>query len=65
MEVGEAQDPYPGERLVRARTHDFCSDSVGAWLGDPVSYDFGYTWFSEAEWSVGNRRSVCWAKTAS
>ena len=29
----------------------------------PVDYDFGYTWFHEAEWEAGNRRSVCWAKT--
>ena len=30
--------------------------SVGAWLGYPVDYDFGYTWFHEAEWKAGNRR---------
>ena len=47
----------------RCTTRDFCSDSVGAWLNYPVDYDFGYTWFHEAEWEAGNRRSVCWAKT--
>ena len=63
IKVGRDEDPYPGERLVEVRTRDFCSDSVGAWLGYPVDYDFGYTYFHEAEWKAGNRRSICWAKT--
>lgn len=54
---------YPGDRLIEVTTRDFCSDSVGAWLGYPVDYDYGFTWFHEAEWEAGNRRSVCWAKT--
>lgn len=61
--VGDESDPYPGERLVEVRTRDYCSDSVGAWLNYPVDYDFAYTFFHEAEWEAGNRRSVCWAKT--
>jgi hypothetical protein len=28
-----------------------------------VDYDYGYTWFHQAEWKAGNRRSICWAKT--
>ena len=63
IKLGETGDPYPGDRLVQVKTRDFCSESVGAWLGYPVDYDFGYTWFHEAEWQAGNRRSVCWAKT--
>lgn len=55
---------YPGDRLVEVTTRDYCSKSVGAWLEYPVSYDFAYTWFREAEWEAGNRRSVCWAKTS-
>ena len=58
-------DTYPGDRAVQARTRDFCSKSVGAWLDYPVDYDFGYSWFHEAEWKAGNRRSVCWARTDS
>jgi hypothetical protein len=54
---------YPGDRLVEVTTRDFCSKSVGAWLNYPVDYQFGFTWFHEAEWEAGNRRSVCWAKT--
>ena len=61
--LGEKGDPYPGDRLVEVKTRDFCSDSVGAWLGYPVTYDIGYTWFHRAEWDAGNRRSVCWAAT--
>jgi putative regulator of septum formation len=65
IKLGEKGDSYPGDRLVQVRTRDFCTESVGAWLGYPVNYDIGYTWFHEAEWQAGNRRSVCWAKTDS
>lgn len=61
--LGDDTDPYPGDRLVEVRTRDYCSDSVGAWLNYPVDYDFGFTWFHEAEWEAGNRRSICWART--
>jgi hypothetical protein len=64
IKLGEADDPYPGDRLVEVTTRDYCSDSVGAWLGYPPEYDFGYSFFHEGEWKAGNRRSVCWAKTS-
>ena len=63
IKLGEPEDDYPGDRLVEVQTRDFCDKSVGAVLGYPVTYDFAYTWFHEAEWEVGNRRSICWAKT--
>ncbi len=63
IKVGTPQDDYPGDRLVQVRTRDFCSDSVGAWMNYPVGYEFGYTYFHQAEWQAGNRRSICWAKT--
>ncbi|MGA8846750.1 MAG: septum formation family protein [Nocardioides sp.] len=63
IKLGEPEDPYPGDRIVEVKTRDFCSDSVGAWLNYPVDFDYGYTWFHQAEWDAGNRRSVCWAKT--
>ncbi len=63
IKVGRDEDPYPGDQLVEQRTRDFCSDSVSAWLNYPVDYDFGYTFYREAEWKAGNRRSICWAKT--
>ena len=61
--LGDEDDKYPGDRVVAVRTRDFCSDSVGAWMNYPVDYDYGFTWFHEAEWEAGNRRSICWAKT--
>ncbi len=61
--LGEDEDEYPGDRVVASRTRSFCSDSVGAILNYPVDYDYGYTFFHEAEWEAGNRRSICWAKT--
>lgn len=59
----EKETVYPGDRLVEVTTRDYCSDSVSAWLGYPLEYTFAYTWFHEAEWETGNRRSVCWART--
>lgn len=63
VKLGDPRDPYPGDRLSEVRSRDFCSDSVGAWMNYPVDYEFGYTWFHQAEWQAGSRRSVCWAKT--
>ena len=63
IKVGQPADPYPGDRIVQVRSRDRCSDWVGAWMHYPPDYDFGYTWFHEAEWETGNRRSVCWART--
>ncbi|WP_148575704.1 septum formation family protein [Nocardioides caldifontis] len=61
--VGKEGDPYPGDRVVEVLSRDYCSDSVGAWLHYPLDYEYAYTWFGEAEWDAGNRRSVCWART--
>jgi hypothetical protein len=63
IKLGTPEDRYPGDRMVEVRSRDYCSDSVGAWMNYPVDYEFGYTWFREAEWQAGNRRSICWAKT--
>ena len=63
--LGDDSADYPGDQAVQSRTKDFCSTSVGAWLGYPVDYDFGYSWFQQPEWDAGNRRSVCWARTDS
>ncbi len=63
IKLGGTKDAYPGDRISEVRSRDFCSDSVGAWMNYPVEYEFGYTWFHEAEWKAGNRRSICWAKT--
>lgn len=63
IKLGVPEATYPGDRQVQVTTRDFCSDSVDAWLRYPADFDFGYTWFGEAEWEAGNRRSVCWART--
>jgi hypothetical protein len=60
--LGGVDDDYPGDRVVQLRSRDYCSKSVSAWLDYPVDYDFGYSWFHQAEWDAGNRRSVCWAR---
>lgn len=61
--LGKPDDPYPGDEVAKSQSQDFCRSSVGAWLNYPDDYDFGFTWFHEAEWEAGNRRSICWART--
>jgi hypothetical protein len=63
IKVGQPQDPYPGDRVVQVRSRDLCSDGIGAWSHYPDDYEYGFTWFHEAEWSTGNRRSICWTRT--
>lgn len=55
---------YPGGRLVEVLSRDYCSDSVLAWLDYPPQFDFGYSYFGEAEWEAGNNRAICWARTS-
>jgi hypothetical protein len=64
IKVGLPNEEYPGDRLVEVKTREFCGRSVNAWMNYPVDYEFAYTWFGAAEWEAGNRRSICWAKTA-
>jgi hypothetical protein len=59
--VGKPKERYPGDRLVEVLSRDYCSRSVGAWMNYPLDYEYAYTWFHQAEWQAGNRRSVCWA----
>lgn len=63
VQVGAADDEYPGDDVVQARSSEYCSTSVSAWLGYPVDFDYGLTWFGEGQWEAGNRRTICWAKT--
>ncbi|WP_141013578.1 septum formation family protein [Nocardioides sambongensis] len=63
IKLGEPDDPYPGDEVAESRTRSYCQKSVEAWLNYPSVFDFGYTYFHEAEWDAGNRRSVCWAQT--
>lgn len=63
VKLGAPEDEYPGDRVMESRTRSFCANSVKAWLNYPAEFEYGFTFFHEAEWSAGIRRSVCWAKT--
>lgn len=63
VQVGTPEDEYPGDEVVQVRSRDYCSESVSAWLGYPLDFDYGFTWFGQGQWDAGNRRSICWAKT--
>lgn len=64
IKVGDPQEPYPGDRVVQVRSRDLCSDWIVRWSHFPDDFEYGFTWFHEAEWKTGNRRSVCWSRTA-
>ncbi len=61
--LGTPDEDYPGDRVAEVTTRDYCSESVSAWLNYPVDFEYAYTYFHEAEWEAGNRRSICWART--
>jgi hypothetical protein len=63
IKVGEPAESYPGDRVIEVKTREYCRNSISAWLNYAVDFQFGYTWFHEAEWEAGNRRSICWART--
>lgn len=63
VKIGEPSDDYPGDRVMESRTRAFCKQSLYAWLNYPAEFEYGFTFFHEAEWQAGIRRSVCWAKT--
>lgn len=63
IKLGATSDEYPGDEVVESRTRAYCQTSVRAWLNYPSAFDFGFSYFHQAEWEAGNRRSVCWAQT--
>jgi len=64
IKLGAPDDPYPGDEVAEARTRSYCQESVRSWLRYPADYEYGYTWFKKDRWDEGNRRSICWARTA-
>lgn len=63
VKLGKPEDTYPGDRVMESRTRSFCATSVKAWLNYPSEFEYGYTFFHQAEWDAGIRRSVCWARS--
>jgi hypothetical protein len=63
VKLGQPEDDYPGDRVMESRTRSFCAQSVKAWLNYPAQFEYGFTFFHQAEWDAGIRRSVCWART--
>lgn len=63
IKVGEPDEAYPGDRAIEVKTREYCHSSISAWLNYALDFQYAYTWFHEAEWEAGIRRSVCWART--
>ena len=64
IKLGEPEDDYPGDEVVASRSKAFCANSIKAWLNYPAQFEYASTYFLEAHWEAGNRRSVCWATTS-
>ena len=43
IKLGQAKEPYPGDRIGEIADRQYCSDSVGAWLNYPATtYEYEY-----------------------
>ncbi|MFD6136246.1 DUF4190 domain-containing protein [Isoptericola sp. NPDC056618] len=56
---------YPGEDSVVATTEDFCFEEFADYVGtgyDASALDMMYLYPTEASWTFGDRRLMCWAQ---
>ncbi|MCZ2263682.1 septum formation family protein [Isoptericola sp. QY 916] len=56
---------YPGEDSVVATTEDFCFEEFADYVGtdyDASGLDMMYLYPTEASWTFGDRRLMCWAQ---
>ncbi|MEL7977342.1 septum formation family protein [Isoptericola sp. F-RaC21] len=56
---------YPGEESVVATTEDFCFEQFADYVGtdyDASQLDMMYLYPTDASWSFGDRRLMCWAQ---
>lgn len=56
---------YPGEESVVATTEDFCFEQFGEYIGtdyDASGLDMMYLYPTQASWTLGDRRLMCWAQ---
>jgi len=55
---------YPGRNVVADRMRKTCEDEVGTYEGDPLEgFDYGWLRPTLADWRVGQRFGLCFAKT--
>lgn len=63
IRLGERSAEYPGAEVVERLSDERCSERVRAYLDNPLEYDWEDSWPSRANWTAGQRYSICWAVT--
>ncbi|MEQ6903038.1 septum formation family protein [Nocardioides sp. YIM 152588] len=59
--VGLTGESYPGEQAARSRGDGVCEDAAAARADDPLDFQWGYEWPTEAQWESGMTFGRCWA----
>lgn len=51
---------YPGEANARQRGQSRCEDAGLDYADDPLDYEWGYEWPTQAQWRAGMTYGRCW-----
>jgi len=55
-----ATEAYPGEQAAEARGQEQCENAGNAAAEDPLDFQWGYEWPTEAQWNAGTTYGLCW-----
>lgn len=58
--VALAAGDYPGEGAARDAGEGPCTDAARAAAADPLDFQWGYEWPTEAQWTAGQTYGICW-----
>jgi len=53
-------EDYPGVEAAQARGQEQCENAGNAAADDPLDFQWGYEWPTEAQWSAGTTYGLCW-----
>ena len=55
---------FPGVAKVRAAGQQTCQDAASAQADDPLNYEWGYEWPTQAQWQAGQHYGICWSPSS-
>jgi hypothetical protein len=58
-------DEYPGVGAAEARGQEQCENAGNANADDPLDFQWGYEWPTEAQWNAGTTYGLCWVPDGS
>ncbi len=65
LQLGGKSDPFPSVKSQESRLNAWCGPKVQAYLGNPSSYKWGYSFVTRKKWRSGDRFGTCYAVTSS